>query len=375
MRPPFARPDADAPLRVAHLMQYFITGGLERMVHGLATGARPVVESIALGYVEDGPTRAMLERDGTRTFLYPPRSGRRWGLPLWIGRMLRRERIELLHTHHLGPFMYGAPVARALGIPVVHTEHSLEFYDAPRRRRVGRLMPRLATVTCVGPSLSAWREEHFGDRPVSIRNGIAVPATVGAEPRAAARALLGLPADAFVVGTVARLGPEKDLPTLVRAFARLNDAQSHLVIVGKGPEADRIAAAVKDADLGDRAHLLGERLDVADLLPALDVFGLTSQREGLPLAVLEAMANAVPFVATAVGELPALAEHGAGVVAPVGDVEGLAALLRSYRHAPTARAAAGQAARALVQAEYSQTAMVERYLDIYRQVTGRPLRR
>ena len=159
------------------------------------------------------------------------------------------------------------------------------------------------------------------------------------------RASLGLPEGAFVVGTVAALSPEKDLCSLVRAFARAKLAGARLLVVGEGPE--RAAITVEAERSGVALSLpgrAGSPEGVRAALSAMDLFALSSRAEGLPTALLEAMAAGVPVVATAVGGVPdAVADGETGLLVPPGDETALAgAIARLGADAPLrARLAAG----------------------------------
>ncbi len=363
----------EAPLRVAHLVQYLSVGGIERMVERMAVAGPAhglAVEVIA--YLEDGPLRPLLEARGVPVSVLPTRPGLSPSLPLRLARHLRKRRIDVVHSHHVGPFLYGAAASRLAGAAQVHTEHSVEFYDAARRRAIGRAMPYFAEVVCVAQGISDWRREHLGTHDAVIENGVAIPAH-SASARADARAALGVDADAFVVGCLARLSPEKDHRTLVEAFAQIAGElpRGHLVLIGDGPLRADLERQIADAGLGDRVSVLGRRLDADAVVPAFDVGALASVREGLPLALLEIMATATPVVATSVGGIPALLAAGGGRVVRPGDPAALASALLGYAHDPARRAADGAVARQLVAARYSDAQMNSRYAEIYRRVAAR----
>lgn len=313
-----------------------------------------------------------MERDGVHTRLFG--GGRRTGLrpmlPVALARALRHDRIDVLHTHHIGPFLYGAPAARMAGVTHVHTEHSREYYDDPKWRTVGRWMPRTATVVCCSRELATWRREHFGDDALVVVNGVPLPPQPTDDERASARARLGLPDDAFVVGAVARISREKDLGTLVRAFdlAAREHADAHLILIGDGlpDEEAALDQVISGAALQRRIHRLGRRDDVPALLPAFDIAALSSQREGLPLALLEGMAFGAAAVATAVGEIPVLLRDGGGVTAPPQDAEALSALLGAYLNDRARCRADGDIARMIVHDRYSAHAMCGAYVEAYR---------
>ncbi len=145
--------------------------------------------------------------------------------------------------------------------------------------------------------------------------------------RQSARAALGLPQGVPVVGTVGNLTPKKDHPTLVAAFAALRRQvpDAWLCIIGSGPLEAQLHRWVGEAGIDDVTVLAGTRDDAPDLLPAFDVFALSSRFEGLSIALVEALAAGVPAVATRVGGVPeVLAGSGAGLMVPAGDPTALA---------------------------------------------------
>ncbi len=356
-------------LRVAQLIQYFGIGGIERMVEGLvpAFDARGV-DTVVAAYRGDGPVREALEARGAPAVLLPGRSGLDPLLPFRLARWIRTSGADVLHTHHLGPFIYGAAAARQAGVPHVHTEHSHEIYDAPRRLALGKRMDGLATVVAVSEEIAAWRESAMGQRCIVIPNGVPVPPTPTPEVRAQARRLLGVAEGDVVVGCVARLAPEKDHATLVRAIHTALPAAPalRLVLVGDGPERAALASLASELGVTDRVLFLGARSDVAALLPGLDLFTLSSRREGLPLSLLEALASGVPAVTTAVGEMPRVLAGGAGRTVPSGSVADLAAVLAGAALDPDWRRVAGNTGRELVRTRYSMDAMADAYVHSYR---------
>ncbi len=359
------------PLRVAHLIQTLCVGGIERMVLELATAIAPLgVHCEGIAYVRDGALREAFDAAGVRTTFLATSPGLQPRLGLRVARVLRDHQIDILHSHHLGPFLYGAVAAAAARVPHVHTEHSVELYDEPRRRALARLMPRLCRLVHVAPEIARWRQDHLGRAGEVVPNGVFVPPAPTAAGRRAAREALDLPAGTFVVGCVARLDPEKDHLTLLEGFgqlqARLPD--SHLVLAGAGTLRGALEARADVLGLGDRVRFLGSVLDVQAVLPAFDVKALTSTREGLPLALLEAMAHGMPAVATAVGGLPGLLASGGGLLVAPGSPSAVADALYAYASDPAARAEAGALARQRVSEGYSLGAMAGRYADIYRQV-------
>jgi glycosyltransferase involved in cell wall biosynthesis len=307
---------------------------------------------------------------------------------LWLklATALRRRRADIVHTHNPPPLIYGAPASRLARARCVHTKHGANAM-AGRRRLLARAAARFCDAFVAVSATTEAEARRDGDvdpRKLStIENGIDLSRFVPSDDerratRAAVRAELGLPADAFVVGTVGRLVREKNQPLLVRAMAPLVSAHARLVVVGDGPERPALEAA--RAELGERArfvHALGARGDVPRLLTAFDVFALSSDSEGLPLVVIEAMAAALPVVSTAVGGIPAVivdtrdGKNGAaatGFLAPRGDAAALGAALERLAATPSLGVSCGEEGRRRALARYSADRMVNDYFAIYERI-------
>ena len=204
-----------------------------------------------------------------------------------------------------------------------------------------------------------------------VDNAIAAPAPASQSPHAL-RAALGLPGQAYVFAAVARLAPEKNLAMLVDVFHALaaERADVMLLIVGDGPQRADLQAQVRRMHLDTRVHFTGARDDMQRIYPAVDCLVLPSLTEGMPLVVLEAMAHALPVVASAVGEVPRLLSHAAHgrMVAP-----GVAAeLLVAMRAAASQPGLRDPQARDYVLREHGSGRMAEAYLAIYRSLLEQP---
>jgi glycosyltransferase involved in cell wall biosynthesis len=203
-----------------------------------------------------------------------------------------------------------------------------------------------------------------------VPNAIDVTAFPGADAaaRAARRTELGAGPGTFVVGCAAALRPQKDHATLLRAFRALADSvpDALLALAGTGPLLEETQSLARKLGIGARVRFLGARGDMAQLYHAFDVFALTSLYEGLPLALLEAMACARPAVVTrAHGNTEVIEEGETALAAPVGDAEGLAAALLRLCRDRVLAARLGAAARRRVETHYDEARMMARYEALY----------
>lgn len=275
---------------------------------------------------------------------------------------------DVLHVHdYKGAFH--ARLANRPRRPLVATMHG-QFADSAAVRLynwIERRLARGADRVCVVSDAMRGPLERAGvprARTIEVPNGVDLGRFVPAE-RAAARHALGLPREARVFGTAMRLLEVKDPLGLVGAFARTGPGDAHLAIAGDGPLRPALEARIDALGLGAHVHLLGVRDDLERVYPAFDAFVLPSRSEGLPMALLEAMACGVPPIASAVGRVPEVLEGlppGTATTVPPGDEAALAAALAAF--APPAEAAG--ALRARVLERFSSGALARAYAEIYR---------
>jgi glycosyltransferase involved in cell wall biosynthesis len=264
----------------------------------------------------------------------------------WVIRWLRTERPDVIHTHSAKAGLIGRLAAAAVGIPAVHTVHGWSFAAPRGETSVGSRAARRATVSLeralavaskalvvvspldaeLGLAMNVGSIEQYH----VIRSGIDLDQPrAGRRDRRAIRHELGWGPDEAIVGSVGRLAAQKDLSTLLTGFARA-DVDARLVLIGDGPDRPMVETLAADLGIAHRVELLGSRPDAARLVAGFDVFALTSRWEGLPRALVEAMAAEVPVVTTPVGGIPELVEDGrTGLVVAVGEPEAVAAAVRA----------------------------------------------
>jgi sugar transferase (PEP-CTERM/EpsH1 system associated) len=368
----------DNRLTVLQVIYSFKIGGSERMASTIASGLdRSRFRPMVCGLNGDGPLSELLRKDDIPCFVLNRRDGKDWSMPMQLYRLLRNEKVDLVQTHHLGQLLYTIGPAHLLGIPVIHTEH--EYYTFLQRRRnqwIARWVLPLAWKTVVvGEDVGRFLVDRIGIAPERleiIHQGIAM-AQNGSVDVDAIRAELGLESSGGpVIGHVARLTAAKDQEGLLRAFARVVESRptARLVIIGDGELRERLVGLAADLGLGDSVRFVGFRSDVQRLLPAFDLFVLSSHEEGLPISLLEAMSAGRPVVATAVGCIPELVSNGErGLVVPPRAPENLADAILKLLSDESACARYGEAGKRHVESRFSVSEMINRYEALYRQAT------
>jgi glycosyltransferase involved in cell wall biosynthesis len=359
--------------KVLHVIESMQSGGAERVVAEYAKtrdGSRyePAVCCVLSG----GAIADSITETGIPVHVLGRRSRFDVRATARLARIISKGRFDVVHNHNFAALSVGLP-ASILGRAraVVRTEHNVT-----RDRGLGRhYLSRLAALredAQIGVSGVVWsthtqRGRVPPGRFVTIWNGIDEARLVPAGDRASVRGELGLPDDAIVCLNVGSLTAQKNRRNLLDALARLSDIESlRALVVGAGPEENRLRTHAEELGLSDRVLFLGERVDVPDLLAASDMFVLSSDWEGLPITILEAMAAGVPCVSTAVGGVPEVLTDGVtGLTVEPGDPGALADGIRTLARDPELRARMAGAARDEFERRFRGEQMVRQTEALY----------
>jgi glycosyltransferase involved in cell wall biosynthesis len=376
-------------MKVLHVVGDSVFGGGSRIVAALAERARSEGHQVsvlttcpALG---DDLIRRGVEVVPLDCIWRPIRPLRDLRGLIRLTAFLRKGRYDLVHTHTSKAGFVGRLAARLAGVRiVVHTLHGFAFHDrSPAVARIAytalerlaaRWCDRIVTVSVyLREQALAWR---IGRPPqvVAIPNGIGANAVASSAQRDAARAALELAADTFVLLVVGRLAPQKGLEDLIDALPRVIARATcpvRLLVAGVGPLDARLRQRVEVVGCARAVTFCGFRSDVESLLAAADLVVLPSVREGLSIALLEAMAAGLPIVATSIPANREGSRDGeAALLVPCGAPGALAEAILSLLADPAARRELGQRARAAYEAHYTQERMLLGYMDLYRELAG-----
>jgi glycosyltransferase involved in cell wall biosynthesis len=364
---------------VAHVVLSLDTGGQERVVAELACAQRALGHSVTA--VALSPERAEGKRQiadqlrdrGATVCHVPKRDGFDPSLYPRLTALFWRMQVDLVHTHNPSPLIYGAPSARLAGARVVHTKHG-EHHDSKRRLALRRTAARFADAfVAVSDNTAEYarhRRECAPGKLRVIRNGTDL-SRFGRDPiaRRRVRGELGIPDDAWVVGSIGRFVPEKDQAQLLRAVEPILSDGAVLLLVGGGKLESHLREIARASPMSGSIRVLGQRSDVPALLAAMDAFAISSVTEGLPIVLIEAMASELTIVSTAVGGIPQVIEDGkTGMLVAAGDQRALREALWHVKRDPDNARRLAEAARRAALADLSAGRMSQEYMTLYSSV-------
>jgi glycosyltransferase involved in cell wall biosynthesis len=360
-------------LRILQVIPTLGVGGAEQMVGHLLLGSSKShdVAGVSLYPERNSPVESRLRDASIPVWHLGKRTGFEPRMYPALARALREFRPQVVHTH-LSVLRYVLPTLLVYPVPlVVHTLHNLAERE---NDAVGRIINRLAFRRMVLPvaisqEVAASFERFYGLKPRAvIPNGIPIDRYQSAsDDRIRWREAEGFDRDAILFTSVARLEPQKNPFLLLRAFVAVNHARAHLVLMGEGALMGAIKAHVHEHRLEGRVHVLGKRHDVRECLAASDVFVLSSNWEGNPLSVMEAMAAGLPVIGTAVGGVPELVRSGEhGILVPPEDCLAFTQAMQLLSTDSGKRSAMGGAARSFASTAFRVERMVEGYIGLYR---------
>jgi glycosyltransferase involved in cell wall biosynthesis len=350
-------------MRIAHLLGHADFGGAERQCVNLLNALAHVGPMLVLtdgsrshGLLDQLDSRVRVRHSPCRLSTLPRDAIR-------LASILRRESVDVLHSHMFWPNLQGAMAVTMARTPAfVTSEHGMNPWKHAGHRWLERnLISRVAGARiCVSQDIRDVRAGLDGipsEKLIVIPNGTRILS----EPRRPSR-----PSGAILA--VGRLIEAKDYPNLLDAAALLQarGVRFRLRIAGDGPLRGELVSLAAAKGVADRVEWLGNRDDVGDLMRDSDVFVISSMREGQPMVVLEAMMAGMPIVATRVGGIPATLSHGIdSELVPPGDATQLAAsIARLLDDAPLA-ATLGKAAHRRAVTQFSIDAVAAEHLRLY----------
>ncbi|WP_419834187.1 glycosyltransferase [Endozoicomonas atrinae] len=357
-----------APLVVAQIVQHLAPGGIETMALDIQRKARKPenvhiisLEGTMPEAIEHWPRLQGMER--VHFLTKPP------GLSLTtvtkLAQLLRQLNVDVVHTHHVGPLIYGGVAAKLARCGHIHTEHDAWHLNNQKRRWLVA-----ACFHLLKPSVAADAElvatsirQHIPlFTPSVILNGID---TDKFQPsgQAEARSKLNLPLDAAIIGCAARFTEVKSHNLLIHAFSRLPE-NTHLALAGGGELEHELKNLTRRLNIEQRVHFLSVIDDMPGFYHAIDIFCLASKKEGLPLSPLEAQACQRVVVMTDVGGCREAVDPESGILITAGSTQELETALKAQLSSGINKEKQ-ESARNFVVNHCNLERMISQYDDLY----------
>ncbi len=369
-------------IKVVHIVPLLAPGGAETLAVHLVTGLnrqRYDVAVVSLRKCSGCDLERLLAERGVPVLYLGKQPGFDFRIYHRVYRVLKELQPDVIHTH-LHVLRYALPSMLSFKHSAkVHTVHNLAEREAERGTRwIQRYAFNQGVVpVAVSDEVAISLERLYGiQRCSTIAN--CIPTDLYSSPRTSRkewRARVGFGDDDVLFVCVARFAPQKNHSLLLKAFAQgpASDPNAHLVLVGEGALQGQLEQQARNLGLGAQAHFLGLRTDIPDVLGAMDVFVLSSDYEGSPLSVIEAMASGLPIVSTAAGGVPDLFETGKeGFLVQPGDEKGFSDVLELLLRDSDARKSLGIAAAQRAKRKFDVLTMVRSYEELYENTIGRP---
>jgi glycosyltransferase involved in cell wall biosynthesis len=365
-------------MKVLHLISSGGMYGAENVVAALARDLEQMGCWVRVGVFQnahcpDNNVADQLERCGASVIRIPCRGRVDRGAIQQIREIVRGQQVQLVHSHGYKSDIYSYLACRRLGVPMMATCHLwtrqtpairvYEFID-------GWLLRRFDAVVAVSDVIAedARRAGISAARITTINNGIDLAPFASATPTLAEEIKKG---DRLLIGTAGRLVSQKGMDYFLRAArAVLNEMPEALfAVVGDGPDRGKLERLAQELGIEEHVVFTGSRADMPHVYASFDVFVLASLDEGLPMAVLEALASNRAVVATQVGAVPKVIVSGqTGMLVKAADVPGLAGAILVLLRSPELRARLGRSGSALVHKQFSSRVMSQEYLRLYEQL-------
>lgn len=377
-----------SPPLIAHVIYHLGVGGLENglvnLINHLPQDRYRHVIICLKGYTDFSKR---IKRSDVEVFDLNKPDGLNFSWYVSLYRLLRQLKPDIVHTRNFST-LEGQIVAALARINArVHGEHGRDILDLEGKNRKYNLLrqsirPLIHRFITVSKDLERWLINTIKVEPAHIKqiyNGVD---NIRFSPRSKSN-LIAIPSNfitenAFVIGSVGRMAKVKDYLSLTQAFLLLVEqipqAKDHLrlLIVGDGESRKECIAMLRQADLENLAWLPGERSDVSELMQLFDVFVLPSLAEGISNTILEAMSCGLPVIATSVGgNVELVINSQTGKLVPSGNPEALATAILEYYNHREMLIKHGQAARQLIETNFSIDTMVAGYLDVYDEIISR----
>lgn len=362
------------PLNIMQIVLSLEYGGLERLVIDLAETCNKIGCKTTICCLDKFGKLASHAKDrGIEVVLVGKKHGTDIILPFRLAHILRQNKIDVVHTHNMGPLFYGTLAARMARVPVViNTRHG-----RAKKQKHPIIWHMNNAVVTISEDAKTELLKFNGVNPGKVKviyNGIDIRRYSKQRENNTVKMALNIEPSTQIIGTVARLAAEKDQFTLLDTFSKVAGKidNTKLIIVGDGPLRKELTDYANGLGISDKVLFLGFRENIPDIINIFDVFVLSSLMEGVSLTLLEAMASELPIVATNVGGNPEVVIDGVtGFLVPPKEPEKTAEAIAKILQNPELAQKMGGAGRKRVEEKFSLERMVREYGELYEECLAR----
>jgi glycosyltransferase involved in cell wall biosynthesis len=369
------------PIKVVHIMPQIGVGGAEGQLYELITHSDPSSVQHEVLYYSDTRDEVMLERyrSGGINFSRIPRNRKR---PIRflrdLSNAIRQSQPDIVHCWLISSNFWGRLAAIWAGVKhIIVAWRSRNIWKSLGMKICEKLTTNKVHHTANSFACASYIAEKLGissNRFTVIYNGIDLDKYGIDVDRRQIFSGISIPDGAKIVTMVGRLGPEKNYPMLLRVAqkAKLKGLSAHFLIVGGGRMYDKLNEMARQLDVLDIVHFMGIRIDIPQVLAASDIFMFTTNFEGFPNALLEAMAAGLPIVSTNFAGVDELVQNGiTGLIVPCDDANAAYDCLHSYIDNPAAAKTVGCAGKRFVNGRFAMQTMVEKTYAFYKKVLNK----
>lgn len=362
-------------MKILHLIQTSGPGGAEKLLLALAQNFKEKYSS-TVGLLKNGWLSKQLQNRGIKVEIIP--SGSTFDIKLIrnLMNLIKKEKIDLVHSHLLDMNFYSSIVAKMTGVPHISTEHGDIHHTSKRMNIKTRIKAKaIARFSDRIVFVSRYTRDRFlsiANVPKKkieiIYNGIDLKEYEEPIDVQKKKADVGIKEGEFVVGNVSNLYPVKGQIYLLKAAMKVikEIPNTKFLIIGRGELEGKLRREARDLGIESNVKFLGFREDVKELLKIMDIFVLSSLSEGLPLSLIEAMASKVPVVVTAVGGIPEVVDDGIdGLLVPSADADTLAEKLTNLLKNKRIADRLGFSGNQKIKDQFNLQFMLNKYQEIY----------
>lgn len=373
-------------VNVLFIISHMVMGGAERLVHNIVARLDRSIFNPSIAWFLGDEILEEFRGLGVPLYHIPKKRRFDFNAMRLIGDIVRENKIDIINAHHFMPFIYSFYGSKIVNRrKLIYTEHAVwEIKTISLKwKKIGHYLLKYSDgVIGVSPTVSRGIQKIFnttGPSTFSIQNGVDCGTFARSSDLGHLKKSLGIKEHEKVVGCVANFKIIKNHIFLVQAFCELIKEYQHLklLLIGRGFEGDEeivqeLVNLVKEKGLTENVLFLGYRSDVPNLLSIMDVFCLTSFKEGLPISIIEAMAAGLPVVGTNVeGIRDVIIPNVNGFLVEIDDIQGLKNSLFSLLRDDSLRRRMGEESRKIAWSNYSLNRVISEYQNLFLSLLGK----